>query len=202
MDIFYQVQVRIKHLFLIFSGLHTDLPYYNNTPSTQWLHCINQFQGEGGENEFVDSFAIAENLRQNFPEIFKILTEKKVAFSDLGYDEVSKTSFYKIRFTPTIKLNSEGEIEQIYYNNQVRARILFDKDLYKALKIFDNFMYSKEFLLDYKLENGDCVVFDNNRVMHGRKGFEISGKSPRIYHGCYVSWDEIWSRMNVIKFLK
>ena len=52
---------------------------------------------------------------------------------------------------------------------------------------------------------GDCVVFDNQRVLHGRNGFEITPadngaeESQRHYQGGYVDWDEIKSRINVLK---
>ena len=49
---------------------------------------------------------------------------------------------------------------------------------------------------------GECVTFDNLRVLHGRKGFEATKGSSRLYHGSYLNWCEIKSRMNTIKFLK
>ena len=49
---------------------------------------------------------------------------------------------------------------------------------------------------------GDCVGFDNTRVLHGRKGYVATAESHRFLNGCYLSWDEIRSRMNVIKHMK
>jgi hypothetical protein len=37
-------------------GLHLDQPILKNSPEIQWLHCIKQFEMEGGENEFADGF--------------------------------------------------------------------------------------------------------------------------------------------------
>jgi gamma-butyrobetaine dioxygenase len=55
-------------------------------------------------------------------------------------------------------------------------------------------------MVTYKLRDGDMVVFDNLRVMHGREGFTV-GKGEdggRHLFGCYIDWDEIWDRLNVL----
>ena len=54
-------------------GLHTDLPYYDHTPGVQLLHCLQQAEGDGGQNVFADSFAAAEKIRADFPAEFELL---------------------------------------------------------------------------------------------------------------------------------
>jgi len=39
----------------------------------------------------------------------------------------------------------------------------------------------------FSLEPGDCVVFDNTRVLHSRTGFGASGS--RHLQGCYADID-------------
>ena len=80
--------------------------------------------------------------------------------SDLGYDDASNTTFYKIHYSPIIKLNAEGQLDRIYYNNQVRSRAMTKnvddtKDFYAAMKLFDDLLYSKEYLLHCKLNDGE-----------------------------------------------
>lgn len=191
-------------------GLHIDLPYYEKCPSVQCLHCLEQAKGTGGDNEFVDGFAVAQKIRQNHPKEWEILTSVDCTFSDLGYDSSVDTSFYKVRKTPVFNLNARGQVVHVLYNNQVRSRIHpfsagdaeKTKDFYKALALFDQLCYSKEFMIEYKLKDGDCVLFDNTRVLHGRKGYTASPGTNRCLHGAYISWDEIWSRMNVIKHME
>ena len=48
--------------------LHCDLAYYEYIPGCQFLHCIRQPEMKGGENEFVDAFNVAEEIRINHPE--------------------------------------------------------------------------------------------------------------------------------------
>jgi len=52
----------------------------------------------------------------------------------------------------------------------------------------------------YKLREGDTVVFDNLRVMHGREGFVVEEGQDGARHlfGFYFDWDEIRDRMNVL----
>lgn len=51
----------------------------------QFLHCISQAV-EGGESQVVDGFHMAEQLRKEDPEAFRILTSTLVDFTDTGKD--------------------------------------------------------------------------------------------------------------------
>ena len=93
------------------------------------------------------------------------------------------------------------------------------KHHYQAMKLLNDLAYRKDFLIECKLNNGkiprwlqivswdvivvqclgQCMSFDNTRILHGRKGYE---GGSRLYQGGYVSWDEIRSKMNVIKYKK
>ncbi len=51
------------------------------------------------------------------------------------------------------------------------------------------------------LISGETAIFDNSRCLHGRKGYEVKANSKRLYQGTYIAWDEIRSRMNVIRYM-
>lgn len=51
----------------------------------QFLHCISQAV-EGGESQIVDGFHMAEQLRKEDLEAFRILTSTLVDFTDTGKD--------------------------------------------------------------------------------------------------------------------
>ena len=54
--------------------------------------------------------------------------------------------------------------------------------------------------MSVKLFTGQCAVFDNHRVLHGRSGFEMrSDAGKRAYHGGYLDWDELISKLNVLR---
>lgn len=96
------------------------------------------------------------------------------------------------------------------------------KPVYKALKTFTEYCYKKENLIAFKMQEGNniqelietCFIsiiisnylifpgevlfFDNWRYLHGREGYDPS-KGHRHLEGCYFDWDEVFSRINVLK---
>ena len=62
-------------------------------------------------------------------------------------------------------------------------------------------MIKELFCFVFQKSAGECITFDNHRILHGRKGFEPTPGSTRLYHGSYMAWDEVRSRMNVIKYM-
>jgi hypothetical protein len=46
------------------------------------------------------------------------------------------------------------------------------------------------------LEPGDCVVFDNTRILHSRTGFTATGR--RHLQGCYADIDGAESTVEVL----
>ena len=69
--------------------------------------------------------------------------------------KIERTQF-QIIFKPC---EYEGEMNKINYNNQVRSRVMTKnvddtKDFYAAMKLYDNLLYSNEYMLYYKLKEG------------------------------------------------
>eukprot|EP00795_Rhopilema_esculentum_P010428 gene10428-19130_t len=166
----------------------------------QLLHCIEQCKGEGGENYMVDGFKAAEELRLHEPEAFKLLSTIKLTFGDVGADKLGK--FFKMSERTIISLDSFGMVDGIAENNAVKGSIIHApaeqvKKLYEAhdklVKIFNK----PENVVTYKMEEGDTLVFNNNRVLHGRAGFAAT--SPRHLQGCYLSWDDVYCAIRVLR---
>ena len=57
--------------------------------------------------------------------------------------------------------NDIGEVEKIFYNNQSRSRIMISPDAdetkmhYQAMKLLDSLAYTKKFLIETKLNDGN-----------------------------------------------
>jgi gamma-butyrobetaine dioxygenase len=49
-----------------------------------------------------------------------------------------------------------------------------------------------------RLNDGDLVVFDNRRILHGRTGF-ASARHPRHLQGCYLTRDSVYSATAVLR---
>ena len=48
---------------------------------------------------------------------------------------------------------------------------------------------------------GECVVFDNLRVLHGRRGFTLTENGERTIQGGYIDWDEVRSKINILAIM-
>ncbi|CAG7702456.1 unnamed protein product [Allacma fusca] len=186
--------------------VHTDLPYYVSPPGVQALHCIKQFYGEadknlGGESHLVDGFIVAHHMKENYPELYETLCNTPVEFYDIGEDY---TKFYKIHHSPTFVTSpSTGNLTRIVYSNQQLSSYLpIDlhkaKLLYRAMKCFTDLCYHENYLMRFKLCEGEVLIFDNWRFLHGRSEFDPS-KGERHLEGCYFDWDEVISRVRVLE---
>ena len=68
----------------------------------------------------------------------------------------------------------------------------------KAAKHFQELLESQKNLFEYKLREGDCVIFDNRRVLHARRAFDAS-EGERWLKGAYVDDDVFFSRLRVLQ---
>ncbi|KAK2724878.1 hypothetical protein QYM36_001373 [Artemia franciscana] len=165
------------------------------------LHCIAQdmTSAEKGENQLVDGFAVAENMRDKYPDAFKLLATTLVDWSDVGVDD--SFTFNKVYRAPVFCQDITGQLIRINYSQPQRdsyfpGPLETVQDWYDALKLFCTMLYSEEYLVRLKLKPGDILIFDNRRVVHGRSGFG----GGRHVEGAYIDWDEINSRLRVLEF--
>lgn len=179
---------------------HTDYPALYFTPGVQVLHCINQAE-KGGESEVVDGFHMAEVLRREDPEAFRTLTTLQADFTDTGSDYCD---FMLQSKKCIIDVNAEGCVTRISFNNATRDSVL-DLPLhqvqpfYRALKAFTDIVNRPENVVTYKMMPGDVVIFDNWRLMHGRKNYVSRPDKLRHLEGAYLDWDEVMSRLRILR---
>lgn len=180
--------------------LHTDLPYYDYQPGVTILHCIEQTQGEGGENLLTDVFYVAEKLRRENKKIFDILSTVDVNWLDVGEEDGVK--YHKIFRGPMICLDSEGNVEAVRHSIPQRdshftVDLKYVKPWYEALRIFVDLINIHA--CKFKTKPGEIFAFDNIRLVHGRLSYEDTAQNQRFIVGFYVDWDEIYSKMRVLK---
>jgi alpha-ketoglutarate-dependent taurine dioxygenase len=53
-------------------------------------------------------------------------------------------------------------------------------------------------MFEYRMEEGDCVIFDNRRVLHARRAFEAD-KGERWLKGAYLDRDVYASKLSVLE---
>lgn len=174
--------------------LHTDLPNQEVPPGYQFLHCLAN-DATGGGSLFADGFAMAEDLRTEDPEAFRLLCEVRIPFR--FHDRDADIRVHE----PVITLDSSGEVIEIRFNAHLAG--IFDMsadvmaDYYRAYRAFMTKTRDPKYRLTLKLKGGEMVVFDNRRVLHGRDSFDPA-TGFRHLHGCYVDRGEFASRLRLL----
>jgi gamma-butyrobetaine hydroxylase len=176
-------------------GLHTDNPYREPVPGFQVLHVM-AASAEGGDSLFADGFALAEQLRSEEPEAFKLLTHTAVPFRY----SAKGCELYAER--PLIQLSCEGAVAAVHYNNRSIAPLRLPAErmaaFYVSYRIFAGMLRDPRFQLRLRLRDGDLVAFDNRRILHGRTAFS-SARSLRHLRGCYLTRDSVYSEAALLK---
>lgn len=176
--------------------MHTDLPYYEYCPGTNLLHCLVQTKSQGGENMLSDCHYVANYMKENHPEEYKLLTQVEVEWSDIGIENGNE--FFKLHRSPLIVLNKQGEVIRINFSIPQRGSH-FPGSLnevvpwYKAHSLL--FELNLKFAAKFKSKAGNILTFDNIRLLHGRNAYNDDEDNVRKLIGAYVDWDEIYSRL-------
>jgi len=176
---------------------HTDNPYRDPVPTVQLLHCL-RAAGQGGETGLVDGFAAAGALRGTDPASFGTLTGTPAPF---GYTD-KETELRACQ--PLIELSPRGRVRGVRFNNRsmrpLRGSTAEITAFYAAYRRWAELLAEPGRQLNLRLVPGDCLVFDNTRVLHARTAFSMSAGSPgRHLQGCYADLDGLDSTLAVLK---
>jgi alpha-ketoglutarate-dependent taurine dioxygenase len=176
-------------------GLHTDNPYRDPVPGFQALHAL-LASPDGGDSVFADGYALAEHLRTIDPDAFALLTRVPVPFHYRSKD----AELYTER--PLIQLSSSGAVSAVHYNSRSIAPLrLASCDVtafYVAYRRFAALLREPRFQLRMRLTDGDLVVFDNQRILHGRTAFSTA-KHARHLRGCYLARDSVYGAAALLR---
>ncbi len=174
---------------------HTDNPYRSPVPGVQLLHCLAN-ETSGGLSTLVDGLTVAEALRTRDPESFRILSTTPVRFRFRDKDTELLSS------AVPIELDARGNVRTIRFSPRLDFVPLLPPDelaaYYRARRVFDHALRSSEFEIRFLLNQGDLVMFDNCRLLHGRTGFDPQ-EGLRHLRGCYIDIDGPRSRYRVLR---
>jgi gamma-butyrobetaine dioxygenase len=186
----FDVRVEPDPANLAFTGRaiapHTDNPYRDPVPTMQLLHCLRDAADGGGESGLVDGFRAAALLRETHPGHFRMLSGTPVTFA-----------WGRLRAQrPMIGVDEAGRIREIRYNNRSLRPLAGREDelgaFYAAYRAFDALLNRPGAMVTFKLAPGDCVIFDNTRVLHARTAFtDGAGAGDRHLQGCYADLDAV-----------
>jgi gamma-butyrobetaine dioxygenase len=174
--------------------LHTDLANWRNPPDVQLLCCLKS-SVRGGESVFADGLKVAEDLRREEPAMFEVLAHQPLGFRfhDASCD---------IRATgPAIELDAGGRFRRVRFNNWLRGALVAPPEVveatYAALGALWRRLRDPANRLDLRLEPGDLIAYDNNRVLHGRAPFDPT-TGERHLQGCYLNQEDVDSMLRVL----
>lgn len=190
--------VAYTHVFL---ALHMDLCYLDLTPHLQFLHSL-RARAPGGESMFSDSFHAAETIRSENPEFFKALCTFPVTFHYFNAGQ----AYRQIRTTielvdPTdlsspIKLLNWSPPFQGPFTSHIGSGDQL-KVFHAATQRFDELISARENMYEYRMAEGECVIFDNRRVLHARRAFGAE-EGERWMKGAYLDRDVYASKLRVL----
>ena len=176
---------------------HMDLPWFENPPGYQFLHCLIN-SAKGGDSSAVDAFAVADYLRNNEKDVFDILVNTPLKFRDKDYTQEAIRSVHGT----AISLTKDGDYNDIRYSIATLDALDCHPDqmdsVYKAHHRFGNLLHDPKFQINFRLEPGDIFSFNNRRLLHGRTEFDPNS-GHRHLQGYYMDRDEIIGRLNYLK---
>ena len=174
---------------------HTDNPYRNPVPCIQLLHCI-ESKVSGGLSTLVDGYTVTEDLKDQYPEFYKILTEVKVRFKFIDKEVILET------MAPLIELNDDKSFKQVRFSPRLDYVPILDKEeldlYYNARKKLSEMYNSDKYRIEFKLEPKDLIMMDNYRLLHGRTAYETK-EGERFLQGCYIDYDSTEGKLRHLK---
>ncbi|KAK2821768.1 hypothetical protein FQN49_007695 [Arthroderma sp. PD_2] len=175
-------------------GFHMDLLYFKQPPGYQFLHCMKN-ELPGGESLFSDSFKAADTLRKDHSQYFKHLKRAPVSF---GYKN-DKQDYMQERKTIEASVDNPEEAQYVNYSPPFqipnlppitpRHTDIPHSHTVESLKRFKDILEREDNVVELKLDAGQCVIFQNRRIVHGRRAFAAaSGEDSRDrwLRGTYV----------------
>ena len=173
----------------LFLGLHMDLMYFESPPGLQFLHSIEN-SVTGGHSLFADSLKALEILKENYPNDYEVLKSIPVTFH-------YKNDGHDLKFKrPTIQETANGT--NIFYAPPFQGRMdpSTPLEFYHSFKRWRNIVQDPRLLYRVFLKPGDCVIFLNRRVLHGRESFENNGS--RHFRGTYTDLDDFLDKSRIL----
>lgn len=195
--------------------LHQDLLYSRNLPQVKFLHCLAN-ECEGGVSLFSDGLRAAAELKRNDGRSFAVLSEQMVTFSH------ENAGNYLMKHRHVIQTSAQGENVSVSWSpgfqgtfgirkhqkhqrrfGRLAARSPpFDQGpeddslqvWRKAARVFRDNLELPKNVVQYRLQPGDCVIFDNTRVLHGRTQVDASA-GLRHLRGAYIDGETIASAL-------
>ena len=131
----------------------------------------------GGHSTLVDGFEAVRRLREAWPADFELLTKVPITGErrDAAHNSGGQAKWYAATM-PMIRVEFDGDVSGVRLNERQIAPLEVPDNLiepcYRALRRIFDILYDPDMRLTFELKAGDGLIFDNQRVLHGRTAFE------------------------------
>ncbi|RYP38842.1 hypothetical protein DL767_002404 [Monosporascus sp. MG133] len=168
-------------------GLHSDLLYMKDPPRIQLLHCLKN-SCEGGESLFSDGTRARMQVAVGDAEAHAYLSKgliqywyTKNAYPRARDRRVLPPFTFDVFWSPPFQNPALPHFKGIEDVREYHGWV-------RAIRLFKELLEAEEYQYQYKLKEGECAVFNNLRVLHGRREFDTSS-GERWLKGTYVDSD-------------
>lgn len=204
-----------------FLPLHQDLLYHDPVPKLQLLHCLKN-ECSGGDSLFSDGFLAFWGMRladKTGKEGHTLKMVKTLSAQGLPY-WYTKNGNDRYRTHPVFQTLKHPQMPvEVNWSPPFQAPLPLDRflrhfpgpkwmyatkegpptvlgmgDLVEGMRVFRDWIEAPENMWQYKMKSGDCIIFDNRRILHGRTQFEASQGGQRHLRGAYLdqsTWDRV-----------
>jgi len=220
---------------------HQDLAYYESPPGLQLLHCVRNAGsngGGGGASVLIDALAAAEELRRLAPDLFDVLTRCDATFvkqrqgGDMVYrrphiclsaaerTHVVTSVHWSPPFEgPLVSVPADGVDD--YFVAYAAFQRMLDNSLPSEQRLLPMLPrsleeelcdYANRFTWEYNLSPGEILIFNNQRLLHGRRAFSLTttqannsnnsdgdNNNHRHLIGCYTNIDDTLNEYRLLR---
>jgi gamma-butyrobetaine dioxygenase len=166
-------------------GPHVDesCRYFSSGMSV--LHCI-KAHPHGGQSMLVDGFAICKKLKSSNPAAYDVLARVPLFYDCNSYGTEIRA------FGKVICEDLDGDLMGVRFNDRSVSPLEAPEELikrtYASLRAFIQLLNDRAHQFRFTLAPGDMLVYDNQRVLHGRTWFDAS-LGERHLQNCTIDRD-------------
>ena len=172
-------------------GLHMDLLYFSSPPRFQLLHCLRN-RVQGGTSYFVDSFAAAEEFIRSDPDAHLLQTHPLTYTYDNDNHYLSCSHPILPR---DFSLLSAVNWSPPFLGHRPELDPETDARFIAAVKRWESLVEEPSRRYEFRMEEGDSVIFDNRRVLHARTAYSGAAEG-RWLRGCYLDGEVVWDALS------
>jgi len=111
------------------------------------------------------------------------------------------TSFDRETRQKVIELDDRGDVSGVTISQHMADVFDLPQEqldrYYPAFRRFGRLLQAEKYVMRCRLNAGECAVFDNHRVVHGREAYAASS-GERHLRGCYTDRGELRSAYRVL----